>query len=300
MRIVSSSLQPRRGAALTWVVVAVVILSVAGAGLVYVRNRARQLKLHPVAHLEGSTATLDLGGGVGLELVRINPGQFMMGAPESDPDFNVSEGPVHPVTIAKPFFIGKYEITQGQWKIIRGNQSHANQGDRFPADGVGWSDAANWCKEMSGRLGVTMRLPTEAEWEYACRAGTTTAFAFGDKLAAGQAKFNTGDPQSLAGQTAPVGSFKPNAWGLYDMHGNVWEWCQDTLQEDYAKAPTDGSAWVDLQNQYKRVRRGGSWKDTASALRSASRWSSNGDAKEPDMRNDQVGFRVVVEVPAGK
>jgi formylglycine-generating enzyme required for sulfatase activity len=151
---------------------------------------------------------------------------------------------------------------------------------------------------MSRNLGVTIRLPTEAEWEYACRAGTSTPFAFGAALLPDQANFAAADPKKSPGKTVPVGSHKPNAWGLYDMHGNVWEWCQDTLQGDYEKAPADGSAWLDeAHNKYNRVRRGGSWKEPATNCRSAVRYGSSSSAEEPDMRNDQLGFRVVVDIP---
>ena len=288
----------RRGAALTWVVAAVVLLCVMGAGLRYwqhsLRSRPRKVQL------VGPAVAIGLGKSVKLELVRINPGTFMMGSPDDDPDHDISEGPVHSVTISKPFYMGKFEITQAQWGVIRGNQSSSNVGDEFPADGVSWGDATNWCKEMSTKLGVVIRLPTEAEWEYACRAGASTRFAFGTHLTARQANLNTGDPKSTVGKTTKVGSYKPNAFGLYDMHGNVWEWCQDTLHDDYEKAPADGSAWVDLANQFNRARRGGSWNDPASACRSAVRWGSPGSEKEPDMRNEQVGFRVVVETTSAK
>ena len=253
-----------------------------------------------MSRLAGPAVTVDLGNGVKLELVRIQPGRFIMGSPENDPDRDISESPTHLVTIGKAFYMGRFEVTQGQWNVIRGNQSRSNVGDRFPADGISWNDATNWCAEMSTRLGVIVRLPTEAEWEYACRAGTRTSFAFGSALLPDQANFSSGDRNTTRGKTTPVGSFKGNAWGLFDMHGNVWEWCRDTLHDDYENAPADGSAWVDPANLYNRVRRGGSWNDPASACRSAVRWGSPGDEKQPDMRNDQVGFRVVVEPRSGK
>jgi len=288
----------RRGAALPWVVLAVVLLCIFAAGLKYWQRKLRTNRTQ-ISRLTGPVATLQIGNGVKLELVRINPGTFMMGSPDAEPDHDISEAPVHQVTIARPFYIGRFEVTQAQWGVIRGNQSRSNVGDNFPADGISWNDATNWCKEMSTRLGVIVRLPTEAEWEYAARAGTTSAFAFGPSLPPVQANFNTGDPKTMPGKTVLAGSTKANPWGLFDMHGNVWEWCQDTLHDDYEKAPADGSAWIDPLFPYNRVRRGGSWSDPANACRSAVRWGSPGDAKEPDMRNDQVGFRVVVELRVG-
>ena len=289
----------RRGAALPWVVVAVVLLCIFAAALKYAQYRHRMRRTQ-ISRLTGPVATLDIGNGVKLELVRINPGTFMMGSPDGEPEHDLSESPLHRVKIGKPFYMGMFEVTQAQWNVIRGNQSRSNIGDNFPADGISWNDATNWCAEMSVKLHLVVRLPTEAEWEYACRAGTTTAFAYGPSLSPDQANFNTGNPRTMSGKTVIVGKSKPNPWGLFDMHGNVWEWCQDTLHDDYEKAPVDGSAWIDPLYPYNRVRRGGSWSDPASALRSAVRWGSPGDAKEPDMRNDQVGFRVVVEVRVGK
>jgi formylglycine-generating enzyme required for sulfatase activity len=292
---------PRAGAALAWVVASVIILCLIGGGLLYWQQKKESKVNHVAVNLTGPATALDIGKGVKLELVRINPGQFMMGSFDTEPDHDISESPVHKVTIGKPFYIGKFEVTQPQWNVIRGNSSHSNVGDTFPADTISWGDATKWCEEMSRNLGVTIRLPTEAEWEYACRAGTSTPFAFGAALTPAQANFTSSDPKANRGKTAPVGSGKPNAWGLYDMHGNVWEWCQDTLQEDYEKAPADGSAWIDeAHNKYNRVRRGGSWKEPPANCRSAVRFGSSSSAEEPDMRNDQLGFRVVVEPPPDK
>jgi formylglycine-generating enzyme required for sulfatase activity len=294
----------RTGSALSVVVASVVILCLIGGGLFYWQQKKASRthhRRHPAVDLTGPTATLDLGKGAKLELVRISAGNFNMGSPDTEPDHDISEAPVHKVTIAKPFYIGKFEVTQAQWNVIRGNSSHSNVGDAFPADSISWGDATKWCEEMSKNTGVTIRLPTEAEWEYACRAGASTPFAFGAVLTRAQANFTSGDPKANTGKTAPVGSGKPNAWGLFDMHGNVWEWCQDTLQGDYENAPTNGSAWIDeAHNKFNRVRRGGSWKEPATNCRSAVRFGSSSSAEEPDMRNDQVGFRVVVEAPAEK
>jgi formylglycine-generating enzyme required for sulfatase activity len=290
----------RRGEAMVWVVSAVLLLSVMALSLLYVQRRIRRLGSRPVvAQLNGPTGTLDLGNGVKLELIRIPAGEFVMGSPDEEPDHDISESPQHKVVIGRPFYMGKFEVTQNQWGVIRQASSRANIGPLFPADGVSWTDATRWCEEMSKRLKVQVRLPTEAEWEYACRAGTTTAYAFGPKLSAKDASFNSSD-EARKRKTMPVGSFKPNAWGLYDMHGNVWEWCQDTLQGDYENAPKTDAAWIDPQTPYNRVRRGGSWADDAANLRSAVRWGAAASEKEPELRNDQVGFRVVVDVPNTK
>lgn len=283
-------------------VVIIIAVALVGFGLMWWKRHSMSSGRHhkaPAVVLTGPTASLDLGNNVKLELVRIEPGTFTMGSPENEPDRDISEGPQHQVTIKRPFYIGKFEVTQGQWKVLRGLQSHANVGDDFPADGISWNDATNWCADLSKKLGVTVRLPTEAEWEYACRAGTTTPFAFGPALSAEQANLTTG-PTPSTKKTWTVGSGKPNAWGLYDMHGNVWEWCQDTLNGDYMGAPADGSAWVDQANKFNRVRRGGSWMQKARECRSAVRYGSASSEKEPDLRNEEVGFRVVVDVPAGR
>jgi formylglycine-generating enzyme required for sulfatase activity len=285
----------RRGEALRWVLIIIVVLCLVGAGVLYVQRRHRDPGSAARKLLQGPAVTLDLGKGVTLELVRIEPGSFTMGSPESEADHDLSEEPQHKVTINKAFYVGKYEVTQKQWGVKRGPLSQF-KGENLPTDGASWGDAKGWCADISKELGIVVRLPTEAEWEYACRAGTTTPWSSGATLTTDVANFKAANLE----HTSPVGSHKANAWGLYDMHGNVWEWCEDTLQPDYTGAPADGSPWIDAQNKYNRVRRGGSWSDPAGNCRSAVRFGSAGSEKEPDMRNNQVGFRVVVEVPTGK
>jgi len=213
------------------------------------------------------TMHFDLGDGVGLDLVLIQPGSFMMGDPKGDAE----EQPVHKVTITKPFYLGKFEITQEQWNAVMGrNRSHF-QGAKLPVDRVSWNDCQAFVKKLNERFadsGVRFDLPTEAQWEYACRAGTTTRRAFGDDPA------KLGDhawfEENADGKTHPVGEKKPNAWGLHDMQGNVWEWCADWYGENYytqaspsdPTGPADGSA---------RIIRGGSWSDGAPYCRSAYR-----------------------------
>jgi formylglycine-generating enzyme required for sulfatase activity len=169
------------------------------------------------------------------------------------------------------------------------------KGDDLPMERVSWEDVQEFCKKLSQMTNKAYRLPSEAEWEMACRAGTTTEFAFGDSLSSEQANFNGNYPYGNAKKsvyrkkTTPVGSFDPNAFGLYDMHSNVWEWCEDVWHDDYKNAPTDSSAWLRGGNPSFRVLRGGSWKSPNSDCRSTSRVGY-----EFSDRDDSFGFRVVV------
>jgi formylglycine-generating enzyme required for sulfatase activity len=196
-------------------------------------------------------------------MVEIPPGSFYMGSTGGRTD----ERPVHDVTIGYSFYLSKYEVTQAQWAALMGDNPSHFKGDRLPVENVSWDCAQVFISKLNEMNdGYTYRLPTEAEWEYACRAGTTTAYAFGDTLNPEQANFN----RYYKSQTTMVGSFRPNAFGLYDMHGNVWEWCEDTWHGKYTDAPRDGLAWVSGNPKY-RVQRGGSWRIDASYLRSANR-----------------------------
>ncbi|MEA5466662.1 SUMF1/EgtB/PvdO family nonheme iron enzyme [Leptothoe sp. PORK10 BA2] len=240
----------------------------------------------------------DLGQGVSLDLVMIPGGTFQMGSPTGQG--NADERPQHSVTVSS-FLMGKYPVTQTQWKAVAAlskidrdlDPDLANfKGDDRPVEQVVWDDAVEFCKRLSKKTGRDYRLPSEAEWEYACRAGTTTAFYFGDKLTPkiAQCKSNFGMAlvTMFSGQTSLVGSFPPNAFGLYDMHGNVWEWCLDHWHENYDGAPTDGSAWLSDDDNTKRLLRGGSWYYTPDFCRSASRLRhARGDGL------NGVGFRVV-------
>ena len=287
----------RRASATTQILIVLGVLAIIGVTTWRLTRRAHRADGPPKVVLEGATVTMDIGKGVKLELVRIEPGTFMMGSPETNSDSDPSEQPAHQVKISKPFYMGKFEITQQQWGVIRGNQSHSNTGEQYPADSISWNDAVNWCKEISEKTGVKMHLPTEAQWEYACRSGAKTRYYFGDQIKPESANYSGTDKSKNIGKTSLVGKYPPNAWGLYDMHGNVWEWCEDTLHENFEKAPEDGSAWMDPASKFNRVRKGGSWHEDAASLRSAVRWGSPGDEKEPDMRNNVSGFRVIVEVP---
>ncbi|MEA5463623.1 formylglycine-generating enzyme family protein [Leptothoe sp. PORK10 BA2] len=248
----------------------------------------------------------NLGSGVELAMVCIQAGSFTMGAPEGEEDRSDDEGPQHPVTIAEPFFMGKYPITQAQWRVVAAmpqverelDQDPANfKRDNRPVAVVSWLDAVEFCARLSQHTGRDYRLPTEAEWEYACRAGTTTPFHFGATIASnlanyrGTSTYGVGPAGEYRQQTTDVGSFPANAFGLYDMHGNVLEWCQDWWHESYEGAPADGSAWLDHEDdaEEKRVLRGGSWSDDPAFCRSADRnWGA-----PDDIIFDFVGFRVV-------
>jgi formylglycine-generating enzyme required for sulfatase activity len=178
---------------------------------------------------------LDLGGGVKLELVLINAGKFMMGG-----DKNYDEKPVHEVTISQPFYMGTYLVTQEQYeKVMAATPSFNKAQPKNPVEQVSWFQANEFCKKLSASSGKTVRLPTEAEFEYALRAGTTTEFFFGDDIAAlpDYAWFVGNSDKS----THPVGQKKPNPWGLYDMLGNVWQWCSDAAADD--KKVVRGCAW---------------------------------------------------------
>ncbi len=226
-------------------------------------------------------STEDLGNGVELEMVAIPGGEFMMGSPEGEGLDN--ERPQHNVTV-QPFALGKYPITQAQYQqVMRKNPSSFKGGDR-PVECVSWGDAEEFCQRLSKQTGKEYRLPSEAEWEYACRARTTTAYYFGDTITKELANYE-------GSETTAVGQFSPNAFGLYDMHGNVWEWCEDNWHDNYEGAPNDGRAWVSGKGSIK-VFRGGSWRlppyDSCSVCRGSYR---------RDDRNYNVGFRVVCVAP---
>ncbi|MDV3351412.1 SUMF1/EgtB/PvdO family nonheme iron enzyme [Leptothoe sp. LEGE 181152] len=229
----------------------------------------------------------ELGNGVSLELVPIPGGSFLMGSP--DGEGRDSERPQHKVTV-KPFLMGKYLVTQTQWKAVvalpkveRDLKADPFQfkGDHRPVECVSWEDAVEFCQRLSKQTGREYRLPSEAEWEYACRARTTTPYYFGDTLTSDQANYRTGE-------TTDVGSFPANAWGLHDMHGNVWEWCLDHWHDNYEGAPTDGSAWTKGGGSSRRVLRGGSWDVYPDYCRSAYRLRY---ARDFGIYDD--GFRVV-------
>jgi formylglycine-generating enzyme required for sulfatase activity len=255
-----------------------------------------------------------LGQGVDLDLVRIPSGTFMMGSPESEAGrdwyeiwdqslagVNV-EGPQHEVKVSA-FMMGKYPIIQAQWRVVASlsqverelNPDPANfKGNDRPVEKVSWDEATEFCRRLSQHTGRVYRLPSEAEWEYACRAGTRTPFHFGETLTSELVNYDanniygSGSKGEYRQKTTNVGSFSVNAFGLYDMHGNVWEWCQDHWHKNYQGAPTDGSAWLSFYKKEKRLVRGGSWGSYPAFCRSASRFRN-----ARDDRLNGIGFRVV-------
>jgi formylglycine-generating enzyme required for sulfatase activity len=261
----------------------------------------------------------DLGNGIKLEMVYIPEGSFLMGSPESEEDRNDSESPQHDVTVSA-FFMGKYPVTQGQWKVIASrtdlkvilyldpDPSHFKEPyqniDRWrrPVEDVSWYQAVEFCARLSKLTGRNYRLPSEAEWEYACRAGTTTPFYFGETINTDLANYSGTDYEKWSGsygkgpkgvyreQTTPVGEFPANAFGLYDMHGNIWEWCADEWHDNYNGAPIDGSIWLN-GNQDGSPLRGGSWVNYPNTCRSAIR---NYYVRRDDY-DDPSGFRVVCD-----
>ncbi|MCZ8048393.1 MAG: SUMF1/EgtB/PvdO family nonheme iron enzyme [Microcystis aeruginosa K13-05] len=241
----------------------------------------------PETPLDNKTPfTENLPNRVTLEMVSLPAGEFLMGSPDSDSDAGDWEKPQHQVKV-NSFAIGKYPVTQAQYEAVMGtNPSKFQNNPQNPVEKVSWNDAQAFCQKLSQITGKTYRLPTEAEWEYACRAGTTTRYYFGDDTnQLGDYAWYGGNSQKT---THPVGQKKPNAWGLYDMSGNVWEWCEDNWHNTYENAPRDGSAWLIKDNDYYIVR-GSSWYGNPDLCRSASR---NNDFRRGSY-NGNLGFRVV-------
>jgi formylglycine-generating enzyme required for sulfatase activity/tRNA A-37 threonylcarbamoyl transferase component Bud32 len=234
----------------------------------------------------------DLGNGVKLEMVEIPAGTFYMGSPENEVGRNDSEGPQHQVNVPN-FFIGKYPLTQAQYQAIIGNNPAHFKGNNRPVERVSWNNAVAFCQKLSQKTGKNYKLPSEAQWEYACRAGTTTPFYFGESITPDLVNYDGNGVYAAAPkgqyrkQTTDVGTFPPNAFGLYDMHGNVWEWCEDDWQENYINAPVNGSALIS-RSDYKLLR-GGSWNDFPGYCRSACRFNYSLDYHDYDL----IGFRVV-------
>ncbi|AVH66049.1 SUMF1/EgtB/PvdO family nonheme iron enzyme [Nostoc sp. 'Peltigera membranacea cyanobiont' N6] len=236
----------------------------------------------------------DLGNGITLRMVQIPRGIFMMGSPKGEADRDQNESPQHQVKVPG-FFMGKYEINQAQYQAIMGSNPSYFKGEKRPVEEVSWDNAVEFCKKLSQKIGKTYRLPSEAEWEYACRAGTKTPFYFGETITTDLVNYNGNYPYGSAPkgeyrqQTTDVGKFRPNSFGLYDMHGNVWEWCQDVYNDNYIGAPTDGSPWLSGKDNKIKLLRGCGWRSNAGNCRSAVR--NNG--ARANFYN-YVGFRVVV------
>ena len=244
---------------------------------------------------EAEYFTEDLGNGVTLEMVSIPGGSFKMGSPAGEKQRSDNESPQHDVRVPA-FFMGKFQVTQEQYQAIMGKNPSNFKGDKLPVERVSWNDAVEFCKKLSQKTRRTYRLPSEAEWEYACRAGTTTPFHFGETITSGLVNYNGNYTYASASkgkyrqETTDVGNFPPNAFGLYDMHGTLWEWCQDALHGNYNGAPENGSAWSENNNRY-RMQRGGSWLNNPVLCRSAFR---SNDTHGNNFNGS--GFRVVCAV----
>ena len=251
---------------------------------------------------------LMITGDVVLEMVSIPGGTFLMGSPDNEPNRSSQESPQHEVTV-EPFFMGRYPITQIQWQFVAEQMPQVNRelkpnpsqfsGSTRPVEKVRWDEAVEFCDRLSAHTGRTYRLPSEAEWEYACRAGITTPFHFGETITPelanydGTKIYNDGSKGEYRASTTSVEHFEiANPFGLCDMHGNVWEWCQDHWHDTYKGAPTDGSAWLSKNEDARRVRRGGSWYINPVNCRSAYRFNYY-----PRGTSSDTGFRVVCSSP---
>jgi formylglycine-generating enzyme required for sulfatase activity len=245
---------------------------------------------------------------IGMTFTAIPAGSFLMGSPPAEAQRGGDEGPQRRVTLSRPFFLGVYPVTQQAFEKVMGtNPSQFNKvnggGLLFPVEQVSWHDAVEFCRRLTslpqeGHAGRRYRLPTEAEWEYACRAGTITPFHCGDSLSAADANFDGSRPygRGVAGvayrRTREAGSYPANAWGLHDLHGNVWEWCADWYDEHaYENGPSNDPAGP--ANGSLRVLRGGCWNNSGHLCRSARR-----NKYASDFRSDTIGFRVVLEAGA--
>ena len=228
-----------------------------------------------------------LGNGVHLEMVRIPSGKFALGSPTNETGRRENESPISEINVPA-FYMAKFVVTQEQWVAIMGsNPAIFRENLQAPVENISWLEAQDFCQKLAAKTQHLYRLPSESEWEYACRAGTNTAYHFGDS------------PTELADyawfvdnankRSHPVGAKVPNPWGLSEMHGGIWEWCEDVWHDNFNGAPADGSAWVLDGYTSRRVRRGGSWSNEAKLCRSASReWHWQSD------RYNDIGFRVVI------
>ena len=288
-----------------------------GANAFLAKTKLRQIEAAantttPTNPTNNNSAALKAGtvrkNQMGMEMVYIPAGEFMMGSTEAEVDealrncgssctrgWFTSETPKHKVTIREGFWMGKYEVTQTQYESVMGtNPSNFSSCPQCPVEQVSWNDAKEFIQKMNAKNdGFVYSLPSEAEWEYAARAGTTTPFAFGNSLGSGQANFDGNYPYGGAAKgqylkkTSAVGSYQANAWGLYDMHGNVWEWVEDIYNPNYSSLPTNGSANISVGDSNLRVLHGGSWSSYSYNCRSANRLRN-----APAVRDINIGFRV--------
>jgi len=242
----------------------------------------------------------DLGNGITIELVHVPSGRFSMGSPAHELHRQPTEGPQHIVTVSE-FYLSKFPVTQAQWRVVAKlppvkreleDQPSTFIGDIRPVEGVSWFDVVEFCNRLSQLTSKDYHLPSEAAWEYACRAESTTPFTFGETLNPeianydGTAAYGTGPTGHYRQQTTPAGKFPANDFGLYDMHGNIWEWCADHWHDNYGNAPRDSSAWQD-QYFFACVLRGGAWNTQAPSCRAAARiWEAASE------QSNHIGFRI--------
>jgi eukaryotic-like serine/threonine-protein kinase len=268
-----------------------------GAKEEWVTKEVPEWRVKKISGMQAERFIEDLGNGVQLEMVYVSAGSFTMGSDEDD-----SEKPPHVVNLPG-FYLGRYQVTQEQYLRIMGENPAHWQEPHLPVEQVSWHSTQRFCQKLNAETGKKYRLPSEAEWEYACRAGTDTPFYFGETLTTDVANYHPGidwDEIDFSGfydevpikfyreKTTLVGSFPANGFGLHDMHGNVCEWCEDKWHDNYQGAPTNGSAWVNGDNNDYRVRRGGGWGDDSDTCCSASR-----DRVVSDIKYFGIGFRIV-------
>lgn len=264
--------------------------------------------------VSGRIVTIDLGKGIEIEFVCIPSGKFVMGIPPSEPenpaDLDISGRHQHWVEITKEFYLGRYQVTQEQYEVVMGkNPSFFKERRNYwtrtflmknPVETINWDDAMEFCYRLSEKTGKEFRLPTEAEWEYACRAGTNTAYAWSDKFELNKCNAENGPVYDRNARvfrkrklpresTVPVGSFSPNAFGIYDMHGNVWEWCSDWADRSYYEYSPRRDPKGPEGKYTARILRGGSWAQNCGTCRSAFRYW-----RYPSVKHREFGFRCVL------
>lgn len=248
-------------------------------------NKDDSSPTEPEKRNPGEERTFELTDSVNITMVWIPAGSFNMGSPEDEDGREFDEGPIHDVSIETGYWMGKYEVTQSQWKVVTGSNPSATFGDNHPVEQVSWDDIH---EDFLPEIGDNFRLPSEAEWEYACRAGTTTRFYWGEDPDSTEIDNYTVCRLNDVRRHAEVGTKQSNPFGLHDMTGNVYEWCEDDYHFDYDNAPINGSPWIDNPRGDYRVLHGGSWYSTPGSCRSAGR-----SVSDPRHLSFIPGFRLV-------
>jgi formylglycine-generating enzyme required for sulfatase activity len=276
----------------SWLLVALLVVPAVGVEPLPTKSpfSRAEAKTHQQAWAEHLGLPVQVTNSVGTKLSLIPPGQFVMGSPPGE-EWHRADEIQHGVTLTKAFYLGAAEVTQGQWKTLMGENPSFFTGDDLPVDTVTWEQAVEFCRKLSEKEGIQYRLPTEAQWEYACRAGTTTPFHTGNTINTDQANYD-GNHTYAKGKkgiyretTTQADRFAPNAWGVHDIHGNVWEWCADWYGAYPGAEVSDPVGPVEGQS---RIVRGGSWTNFPAVCRSANRGKT-----VPTNFNFHFGFRVV-------